>query len=172
MTGIGFSRPDMQGSYSMKKTIYRTTCRALWALLAACLVALPAAQAQNIAKTVKVAPGGLYESVVSAATGNVYVAAVGKRGENTAQIVILDGKTLARKGSIDVADNAVFGLSINQKTQTLYGTATGTGKVVVIDAASGKVVATIGDGDKSHLREAFVDEAANTIYVSDLGSRG
>lgn len=157
----------------MITTSFRSTCRLLWVLLATCVVAIPLAQAQSVEQSAKVAPGGLYEIVVSDATGNVYVAAVGQRGENNAQIVILDGETLQHEGSIDVSANAVFGLAINQKTQTLYGAATGTGKVVVIDIASGKVVARIDGGDESHhLREAFVDEATNTVYVSDLGSRG
>lgn len=156
----------------MKKSKIKKRYQLLWVLLAACLMAIPAVQAQTVTKTVKVELGGLYELVVNQANGNVYVAAVGHRGENVAQIVILDGETLERKGSIDVSDNAVFGLGINQKTQTLYGAATGTGKVVVIDIATGEVVATIADSNKAHLREAIVDEKTNTIYISDLGSRG
>lgn len=133
---------------------------------------MASAQAQTIEKTVKVAPGSLYELVVSADTGNVYVAAAGQRGDNNAQIVILNGDSLAREGSIDVAANKVFGLAINQQTQTLYGTASTSQKIVVIDAASGQVITTLDTGTKGQLREAVVDTDNNRIYVSAVGARG
>lgn len=137
-------------------------------LLAASAACLPTAQAAGIDKTVKVAPG-LYELVVAPANNNVYVASTGLRGKNNANVFILDGNTLATKGKINVAATPVFGLGINPKTGLIYGTATTKGKVVVIDPATQKIVATIGSNDKDHLREVAVDATHNIIYASALG---
>lgn len=143
----------------------------LWLLALACLAIAPAVQAQDVAKSVKVAPGGLYELVVNPSTNKLYVAAVGPRGEKAAQIVMLNAETLEREGSIDVAETPVFGLGINHRTQMLYGTATTTGHVVAIDLATNKIVAVIGDAGDAHVREVRVDEDANRLYVSVVGGR-
>jgi YVTN family beta-propeller protein len=99
----------------------------------------------------------------------VYVAGTGKRGENNAKVVALDAETLATKSIIDVSANPVFGLGINDETQTLYGTDTRGGALVVIDLKAGKVVTTIKAGEKAHVREAVVDPATNRVYVSVFG---
>lgn len=133
------------------------------------LAAAPAsAAAPVIEKSVKPA-AGLYEIVASPSTGTVYVAGTGAPG---ARIVALDAATLQTKSSIDVSAAPLFGLGLNEKTQTLYGTATRTGVVSAIDLASGKVVASIRHGEGAHVREAIVDEAANRVYVSIVAGRG
>jgi YVTN family beta-propeller protein len=69
-----------------------------------------------------------------------------------------------------VLEIGVFGLGINQKTQTLYGTATRAGSVIAIDIKTGKTLATITNGqEKGHTREVVVDEENNKVYVSDVG---
>lgn len=131
-------------------------------------VSVSATAAPTIEKTAKI-EAGLYELVVSPSSGTVYVAATGKRGENAAQVIALDAKTLQQKQSIDVSAEPLFGLGLNEKTQTLYGTATRNGAVAAVDLKSGKVVATIKEGDRAHVREAIVDERANRVYVSLVG---
>ncbi len=144
-----------------------------FAMLAACATAPTEAEqnaAPSIVNTARVAPGGLYEIVFNPADGDIYVAAIGPRGENVAQIVRLDGATLAPVSAIDVSANPLYGLGINTRTQTLYGTDTRSGAVSAIDLRTGAVVATIRQGDDHpHLREIIVDEAANKAYASVVG---
>ena len=145
------------------------------ALLAASLIALSAASAasaQTIEKTVKVAPGGLYEIVFNPADSDIYVAAVGPRGANQTQIVRLDGQTLAVETPINVSDRPLYGLGLNSRTQILYGTDTRTGAVSAIDLKTGAVVATIRhdeEDDSAHVREVIVDEQRNKAYVTVVG---
>lgn len=145
------------------------------ALLAASLIALStasAANAQTIEKTVKVAPGGLYEIVFNPADNDIYVAAVGPRGANQAQIVRLDGQTLTAETPIDVSERPLYGLGLNSRTQILYGTDTRTGAVSAIDLKTGAVVATIRqdeEDDSAHVREVIVDEQRNKAYVTVVG---
>lgn len=146
---------------------------AAFAALAACATA-PAQPAENaaphIANTVRVAPGGLYEIVFNPADGDIYIAAVGPRGADAARIVRYDGATLARVSDIDVSANPLYGLGINTRTQTLYGTDTRSGAVTAIDLRTGEVTGTISQGEeRPHLREIVVDEAANKIYASVVG---
>lgn len=120
----------------------------------------------------QVKPGqGLYEIVFSPATGRVYVAAAGTRGATDTHVLALDPATLETKESISLGDDPMFGLGINNKTKTLYGTQTRDGSVGVIDLATGKVVAKLAKGEKAHVREVAVDEAANRAYVTVLGMR-
>ncbi|MDQ0346398.1 YncE family protein [Ancylobacter vacuolatus] len=121
-------------------------------------------------KTVK--PGaGLYELVFSAPMNRVYVAAAGARGATETFIYALDPATLETKETIALGDDPVFGLAIDNKTKTLYGTQTRDGSVAVVDLATGKVVAKLAKGEKAHVREVAVDEAANRAYVSVTGRR-
>ncbi|RTL91060.1 YncE family protein [Ancylobacter aquaticus] len=121
-------------------------------------------------KTVK--PGaGLYELVFSAPMNRVYVAAAGTRGAAETFIYALDPATLETKETIALGDDPVFGLGINNKTKTLYGTQTRDGSLAVVDLATGKVVAKLAKGEKAHVREVAVDEAANRAYVTVLGMR-
>jgi len=121
-------------------------------------------------RSVKVAPGGLYEIVQNGADNDIYIAAVGPRGEDKGAIVRLDGKTLQPKGSIDVSTSPLYGLAINQTTQTLYGTDTRNGSVSAVDLATGKVVGTVKVGEKAHVRQVAVDEGANKVYVTVVGA--
>jgi len=121
-------------------------------------------------KSVK--PGaGLYELVFSGPMNRVYVAAAGTRGASETFVYALDPATLETRETIALGDDPVFGLGINNKTKTLYGTQTRDGSLAVIDLASGKVVAKLARGEKAHVREVAVDEAADRAYVTVLGMR-
>ena len=137
----------------------------------AALAMASTASAQTIEKTVKVAPGGLYEIVFNPADNDLYVAAVGPRGANQAQIVRLQGQTLAPESSVDVSANPLYGLNLNTRTQVLYGTDTRAGVITAINARTGAVIAAIRNGDEegAHVRQVVVDEANNKVYVSVVG---
>jgi YVTN family beta-propeller protein len=136
---------------------------------AALLLASGGVFAATLEKSVKAAPG-LYEVVFNPADGDIYVASTGTRdGSAKAKIVRLDGVTLAPEGEIDVAANPLFGLGLNSRTQILYGTDTRGGTVSAIDLKTGKVVAHVKEGERAHVREVVVDEAANKAYVSVVG---
>jgi YVTN family beta-propeller protein len=142
---------------------------------AACAFSMAgAAMAQPaVDRSVKVQPGGLYELVFNPADNDVYVAAVGPRGANAAAIVRLDGQTLEAESTFDVSANPLYGLALNSQTQTLYGTDTRTGAVVAISVETGQLLASItSDRENAHVRQVVVDEAANWIYVSEVGGRG
>ncbi len=126
------------------------------------------AAAQKIDKTVKVG-AGLYEIVYNEKDNSVYVAGIGKRGEkDAARIYKLDPDTLEIKGEISVS-HAAFGLGLNRRTQTLYTTNTRDNSVSAIDLKTGKVIATFNHGkEKSHTREAVIDEKNNKVYVSNM----
>lgn len=147
----------------------RSTLR-LTAAVAALVAASSALAEPTVERSVKVAPGGLYEIVFNPADNDLYVAAVGPRGSTVAAIARLDGATLEAGQSIDVASNPLYGLGLNSRTQMLYGTATRSGSVGVVNLATGEVIAiTDGDDDSAHVREAIVDEARNKVYVTIVG---
>lgn len=142
--------------------------RAGLGMLAALLLAGSASAEPAVVKSVK--PGdGLYEVVVG--NGRVYVASAGSRGENNGAILALDPKTLEVKETFQLGAEPGYGLGINTRTRTLYATQTRSGRLAAIDLATGKVAATIGEGEKPHVREAVVDEGANRVYVSVTGRR-
>lgn len=147
---------------------------ALTALAAGLVFTASAAWAEpTLERSVKVAPGGLYEIVFNSADNDVYIAAVGPRGQTIAQIARLDGTTLEAGASVDVSDHPLFGLALNARTQTLYGTDTRQGVISVVDLASNRIMANIAsDRDNAHVRQVLVDETANKIYVSEVGGRG
>ena len=128
-----------------------------------------AAGAPAVDKTVKVATG-LYELVVSTTTNLLHVASTGERGQNNARIVGLDLQTLEVRSTVELGADAVFGLGVNDRTGTLYGTDTRGGKLVAVDLRSGTVKARIGEGE-AHLREVVVDPANNRAFVSVFGAR-
>lgn len=139
----------------------------LAASLGALVIAGAASANPVIERTVKVAPGGLYEIIFNPADNDIYVAAVGPRGAQGAAVVArLDGRTLATESPIAVAANPLYGLGVNTRTQTLYGTDTRNGLVSAISLRTGQVVGTIRHGEGAHVREVIVDEAANKAYVS------
>lgn len=149
-------------------SLFRGRAPLMTAAAAIVLLAAGAAGAATVEKMTKVAPG-LYELVFNPTNGDVYVASTGAN----AKIVRMDGQTLAVEGEIDVKANPLYGLGLNNRTQTLYGTDTRGGVVSAIDLRTNRIVATIRQGDtRPHLREAIVDEAANKIYVSVVGNRG
>jgi len=123
----------------------------------------------SIERTVKVAPGGLYEIVHNSGDNDVYVAATGPRGGSEAAVVRLDGATLESEGRIDVASSPLYGLAVNGRTQRLYGTDTRSGAVSTIDLRTGAVVGSVTHGEGAHVRQLVVDEAADKIYVSVVG---
>lgn len=147
---------------------------ALTAAAAGLMLTATVAWAQpTVERSVKVAPGGLYEIVFNPADNDVYVAAVGPRGQTVAQIARLNGATLEARQSVDVSDHPLYGLALNSRTQTIYGADTRQGVISVVDLASGRIVANIGsDRPNAHVRQVLVDEDANKIYVSEVGARG
>ncbi|GAA0627502.1 hypothetical protein GCM10009422_25600 [Brevundimonas kwangchunensis] len=131
------------------------------------------ADAPTVVKSVKVEPGGVYELVFNPANDSVLVAAVGPRGANAAAIASLSADLSTPGQMIDVSANPLYGLALNSRTQTLYGTDTRTGVISAIDLSTGRVVANIGsDRENAHVRQVVVDEAANKVYVSEVGGRG
>ncbi|ADH90609.1 40-residue YVTN family beta-propeller repeat protein [Ancylobacter novellus DSM 506] len=141
----------------------------LAALAWAALAGTAAAEPQYV-KSVK--PGaGLYEIVFSPVMNRVYVAAAGTRGASETFVYGLDPATLETKETIALGDDPVFGLGINNKTRTLYGTQTRDGSLAVIDLTTGKPVAKLAKGEKAHVREVAVDEANDRAYVTVLGMR-
>jgi len=137
----------------------------------AMLIASVASAEPTLERSVKVEPGGLYELVFNPANNDVYIAAVGPRGQTVAQIARLDGATLTAEAGVSVSADPLYGLGLNSRTQMLYGTATRTGSVGVVNLATGEVVASIkdGDNDAAHVREAIVDEQRNKVYVTVVG---
>lgn len=150
-------------------TTWRTGARLVAAAMAIAAASMPGlAQGKaEVAKSSKV-HDGVYEVVVSPTSGNVYVAAIGKRGENTGTVLTLDPVTLAVKSKIDVSAQAAFGLSINDRTQTLYSSNTRNGSVSAIDLKTGKTLAVISEpaDPKAHTFKVLVDEVNNLVYVS------
>lgn len=141
------------------------------ASIAAITLLQPAIAAPEVQRSAKAAKG-IYEIVFNPADNAVYVAAVGTwsaTGEG-AGIVVLDGKTLARKRVIGVGTNLPFGLALNAKTQRLYAGNTTTGTIAVYDARSGKELAVIRNGqEKAKIRQVAVDEATDTIFATVVG---
>ena len=147
----------------------RSTLR-LTAAVAVLMAASPALAEPTVERSVKVAPGGLYEIVFNPTDNDLYIAAVGPRGSTVAAIARIDGATLEAEGSIDVASDPFYGLGLNSRTQMLYGTSTRSGSVGVVNLATGVVThITDGDDDSAHVREAIVDEARNKVYVTGVG---
>lgn len=135
--------------------------------LAALAAAFGASAQPRIERSIPVYPG-VYELVFNPANDDVYVAAVGPRGADQARIIQIDGATLEIVGQVELGADALFGLGINTQTQTVYGTGTRSGVVAAINLADG-TVASFGEGEGAHLREAIVNEATNTAYVSVVG---
>lgn len=137
--------------------------------------AAPAAAAQagapSIERSVKVAPGGLYEIAFNPADGQLYVAATGPRGANAAQVVRLDARSLDAGAAIAVAEAPLYGLALNARAQVLYGTATAGGSLTAIDLRTGRVTAGIKPegAANTHVRQVLVDEADNTVYATIVG---
>ncbi len=139
--------------------------------LMAVLPVLGAAEAAPAVEQSRKIADGLYQVVLSDSQDRLYVASAGRRGENNAKILALDPKTLDTVGTIDVSAQPAFGLGLNDRTGTLYATATRGGEVLAIDLKSGQVVATVRHGEKAHVREALVDPESNKVYVSVFGGR-
>lgn len=140
------------------------------------LTAAPAAAEPRVERSIPVPPGQVYELVFNPTGSDLFIAAAGasRRGENAA-IVQVDGATLAVERSIALPSQPVFGLGINTRTQTLYGTDAMSGVVRVIDLRTGNVAASIragADGSEAHVREIAVDEAGNRAFVSVVGFAG
>lgn len=147
--------------------------RAFAGLLGAAAVALragPARAAPTAETTVRVAPS-LYELAVSTTTNLLHVASVGPRSGAEAKIVGLDLRTLEPRSTIELGADHVFGLAVNDRTGTLFGTGTLSGKVVAVDARTGTVRARIGDESRAHLRQVVVDEARNRVFATVFGAR-
>lgn len=134
----------------------------------AALATASAVQADpQVEKSIKVGPG-LYEIVFNPVNGDIYIASTGPRGSNEAKVFQLDAESLEQVAAIDVAEAPLYGLGLNARTQTLYGTATRGGAVSAIDLATGAVT-TFAEGEGAHVREVVIDEASGRAYVSVVG---
>ncbi|RZJ29889.1 MAG: YncE family protein [Brevundimonas sp.] len=156
-------------SFPIGRGLAAVTATAVSALLFA-----SAARAEPaIERSVKVEPGGVYELVFNPADNDLYIAAVGPRGETRGAVARVDAATLTAEAGINVSDDPLYGLGLNSRTQMLYGTATRSGGVGVINLATGERVATVkdGDNDAAHVREAIVDEQRNKVYVTVVGGQ-
>ncbi|MBU8540381.1 YncE family protein [Falsiroseomonas tokyonensis] len=130
----------------------------------------PLRAAPSVATTVKVAEG-LYELAVSQASGLVHVAAVGARGANAAKIIGLDPRTLEVRATIELGEDAAFGLASNDRRGLLLATGTRSGAFKIIDVRSGSVRAKLTQGESSHLRQVVVDEARDRAFATSFGAR-
>ncbi len=123
----------------------------------------------SIQKTEKIGKA-IYEVVTNEAGDLVYITSTApvERGGEGARILELDGKTLAVKREINVEEAPGYGISINNKTNTLYTSNPRSGGISAIDIKTGKIKKVILDpaNPKSHSFKVLVDEDTNTIYVS------
>lgn len=158
-------------SLSLAPKLSRRGALALFGAGALTLACRPAFAAAAVEKTVKLAPGGLYELVVSHATGLVHVAAAGPRGSKEAKILGLDPRTLEVKATIELGEEAAFGLAANDRSGMLFATGTRAGTLLVIDPKAGAVKARIAEGEGAHLRQVIVDEANDRAFVTVFGAR-
>lgn len=127
------------------------------------------AQAQKLEKSAP-AGTGIYEAVISAKDGHIYVTSAGSRTNPGGALYKINPKDLAIVDSILLKENPPFGIGINNKTHVAYTSNTRTNSVSAVDLQTGKLIATISNGAKeSHTREVLVDETNNLIYVSDVG---
>ncbi len=124
-----------------------------------------------VAATAPAGPG-VYE-LASDGKGSLYVAYAGSRDKPGGGLIEFDAATLKEKRRIPLPDAAPYGVGINTKTGIIYTTNTRAGNVTAIEAATGKVLATITDPleANAHLFRVFVDETTNTIYTSVTGGR-
>ncbi|WP_439598258.1 YncE family protein [Falsiroseomonas sp.] len=149
--------------------------RSLLALLGAgaglaALRPAPLRAAPVVATSVKVHEG-LYEIAVNQASGLVHVAAVGPRGANAARIIGLDPRTLETRATVELGEDAAFGLASNDRRGLLLATGTRSGAFKIIDARSGSVRAKLTQGESSHLRHIAVDEARDRAFATSFGAR-
>ncbi len=113
---------------------------------------------------------GVYEAVISAKDGHIYVTGAGSRAVPGGALYKINPSDLAIVDSISLKENPPFGIGINNKTNTVYTTNTRTNSVSAVDLTTGKLLATITNGaDESHTREVLVDEGKNLVYISDVG---
>lgn len=113
----------------------------------------------------------IYQLVYNTGNNSVYV--VGPKGsyetKDDQYVYELDGNTLAVKDSIVIGKYAPFGLAINNKTQTLYIGHSVQQRISALDLKTKKVTVIPSGREKSKIRELFVDEQNNRVYVSDHG---
>ncbi len=127
--------------------------------------------APSVAVTAPTGPG-VYE-LGADGKGLLYVAHAGSRTEPGGGITVYDAKTLEVKNRFALPDAAPYGVGINSRTGIIYTTNTRSGNVTAVEAATGRIVATIADAKESnaHLFRVLVDEESNTVYTSVTGGR-
>lgn len=123
--------------------------------------------APSVERSVKV-HAGLYEVTTSTEDGTVWVSAVGSQLAPGARLVGLDPVTLEERRVIDLADDAAFGLAINNRTGTLYTSNTRAGTMSAVNVRTGQVTTIRGPDPEGlpHLFRVVVDEANNVVYAS------
>jgi len=151
----------LRNTFSRKNSLFL-----LAGLLSMTTVEVAAQQAEKSAK----AGTGIYEAAINSKDGLIYVTGAGSRTNPAGALFKINPADLSLVDSISLKDNPPFGLAINNKTQVAYTTNTRTNSVSAVDLKTGKILATITNGaENSHTREVLVDEAANLIYISDVG---
>lgn len=115
---------------------------------------------------------GVYE-LASDGKGSLFVAFAGSRDKPGGGLITYDAATLKEKKRVALGEAAPYGMGINTRTGILYTTNTRAGNITAIEAATGKIVATITDPAEAnaHLFRVLVDEASNTVYASVTGGR-
>ncbi|MEM7416856.1 MAG: YncE family protein [Gemmatimonadota bacterium] len=154
---------------------FLSACLSLAAIAAFSISASAEAQAPLPVAGVSTKVGaGLYELVYHPGTGDVFAATIGQRGADNGRIFVLDGETLANKGSIHTAGYVPYGLGLHEASGTLYASDTRNGVVIVADIASMEVVRIIENpaDENGHLREVVVDQASGRVYVSSYNENG
>lgn len=157
---------------------FRISAGAIASALTIGAIALPAQQAAHAAhgaaSVAAQAPAGpgVYE-LASDGKGSLFVAFAGSRDKPGGGLITYDAATLKEKKRVELGSSAPYGMGINSKTGILYTTNTRAGNITAIEAATGKIVATITDPTEAnaHLFRVLVDEASNTVYASVTGGR-
>ncbi|MCL7986848.1 YncE family protein [Sphingobacterium sp. lm-10] len=125
----------------------------------------------EIAHTQKL-PNEVYQLVYNPTNDKVYVAGP-KKGFNREVenfIYVLNGTDLQITDSISVGNNLPFGITLNNKTQTLYVGHSLQNAISAVDIKTKKHTLIPSGKAKSKIRELAVDEKTNKIYVSDHGN--
>jgi len=145
------------------------SAKAILAIAALTAFSATYASAQTVEKSAP-AGKGVYEAAFNAKDGHIYVTAAGSRTAPGGALYKIDPNSLAIVDSILLKENPPFGIAINSKTQVAYTSNTRTNSVNAVDLKTGKLLATITNGqEKTHTREVLVDEDKNLVYVTDVG---
>lgn len=114
----------------------------------------------------------VYQLVFNPTNQLVYVVGPKKGFDRNADnhIYVLDGNDLTLVDSIPIGKNLPFGITLNNKTQTLYVGHSLQSSISAVDIKTKKHTLIPSGKEKSKIRELTVDEDRNLVYVSDHGN--